>query len=124
MAHVERPLSPRHAMEPLAHTQTEGLDDDWFVGSRFIIRGSDLIWHYAPGAGVTASRRRLVIDDSAEPSHFDQVPAGGEKTCRGIYRFQNQELIICMADDGAPRPVEFATHAEDRCTLLRLKRNT
>lgn len=63
------------------------------------------------------------IDASKEPMEFSYVYTEGAKPGSkevGIYRWDDEDLVICLGD---PRPTEFPSDANNKNTLIRLVKN-
>ena len=71
--------------------------------------------------GVTTVRGRLLLHPEAKPPQIDVEPEGGEISL-GIYQLEGDELKLCMAPSGSPRPTEFASGAGTRWTMTVWKR--
>jgi uncharacterized protein (TIGR03067 family) len=65
------------------------------------------------------------LDTTKSPRTIDVTPSAGpekDKTLEGIYEFKGDDLKICVAKPGNPRPKEFATMAGSGTILLVLKK--
>ncbi len=63
-----------------------------------------------------------VLDESREPKEIDIKPASGAGLVRGIYRFVDDELEVCIEDSDRKRPVHWDVDAGTRQMLIRLHR--
>jgi uncharacterized protein (TIGR03067 family) len=88
---------------------------------KFVFKGRTLTM--TPGEpGFT--NFRVSVDPAATPARFDEVHADGThqgSVRRGIYRFDNGRLTICLPF-GADRPTEFSAQADSRQVLYVLER--
>lgn len=60
------------------------------------------------------------LDETKEPKEFDVTPAAGPskgKSLKGIYKFEGEKLIYCIAGAGLERPKEFASPAGGKLRL-------
>ena len=67
----------------------------------------------------------LVVDTAPSPHHIDVIADGGPSAGQhvlGIYRFENEELVLCMADAGTPRPRNFKAKKGSHQSLMRFRR--
>jgi uncharacterized protein (TIGR03067 family) len=67
----------------------------------------------------------MVLDPDQSPKAIDVIPDGGpsrSKRVPGIYRFEDDKLILCMADADQPRPREFKAEKGSRQTLMVFRR--
>lgn len=103
-------------------TEMEGrLLGEGFNGSVFVIERESLTWTI----NEKTMRRRLRIDRSTKPAQLDQIikrSESEEKSVLGIYRFENEKLVICRADAGCERPSGFRTKQGDCNVTLTLRR--
>lgn len=60
------------------------------------------------------------LDASKSPRAIDLTVKG--TTLRGIYKLENEELILCISM-GKARPTDFATKASGDCEIITLKRS-
>ncbi len=71
------------------------------------------------------SKGTFKIDASKTPKEFDVMPAAGPnkgKTLKGIYKFDGDQLIYCIAGPDLDRPKEFASPAGSKLRLYTNKR--
>jgi uncharacterized protein (TIGR03067 family) len=67
----------------------------------------------------------IVLDPGPSPSHIDVIPDGGPSRGQhvlGIYRLDGEQLTLCMADPGQPRPREFKAGKGSSQTLMTFRR--
>ena len=67
----------------------------------------------------------MVLDPGASPKPIDVIPDGGRSAGQhvlGIYRLEGDDLTLCMADPGQPRPREFKAEKRSRHTLMTFHR--
>lgn len=86
------------------------------------VEGDHVVWKRD---GKSFAGTGLVLDPSAKPAAIDVIPDGGKSRgdrVLGIYKYEGDELWICMADPGDPRPRAFASPAGSRHTLMRFRR--
>jgi uncharacterized protein (TIGR03067 family) len=71
-------------------------------------------------AGQQFLMAKFAVDPMATPKSMDYVllagPAKG-KAQLGIYALDGETLRVCSARPGRPRPAEFASSADNECTL-------
>jgi uncharacterized protein (TIGR03067 family) len=76
--------------------------------------------------GDTAkSKGTFKLDESKNPKEFDVMPGAGPykgKTLKGIYKFDGDRLIYCIASPDLDRPKEFASPAGSKLRLYTNKR--
>jgi uncharacterized protein (TIGR03067 family) len=75
--------------------------------------------------GKSFAGTTLVLNPAQSPGQIDVIPDGGPSAGQrvlGIYRLDNNELTICMADAGQPRPREFKAEKGSRQTLMTFRR--
>ncbi|AMV40662.1 TIGR03067 domain-containing protein [Planctomyces sp. SH-PL62] len=96
--------------EAIVRTITRTVDDDRVVWRR---------------DGKSFSGSTIILDPAADPRTIDVLADGGpgrDKTVRGLYKLEGDELTICTADPDEPRPTAFRADAGDRWTLMVFKR--
>jgi uncharacterized protein (TIGR03067 family) len=74
---------------------------------QMIVTADHVVWKRD---GKSFAGTKLVLDPSANPKTTDVIPDGGRfmgEHVLGIYRFDSDALIICMASPGKPRPLDF-----------------
>jgi len=74
-----------------------------------------------PTKGVVCARRR------GRPAHIDIESSKDLKPATwsyGIYRFDGDDLVLCLGLTGAPRPTQFATTSGSGHALERLRRSS
>ena len=60
--------------------------------------------------GKSFAGTRIELDPSRDPRTIDVIPDGGKdrgERMLGIYKLEDDQLTICMAAPGKPRPAEF-----------------
>lgn len=65
------------------------------------------------------------LDETKEPKEFDVMPGAGPnkgKTLKGIYKFEGDKLIYCIAGADLDRPKEFASPAGSKIRLYTNRR--
>src|ERR1700674_786901 len=73
-----------------------------FSGNEYTLKDGDTV----------KSKGTFKLDESKKPKEFDVMPGAGPykgKTLKGIYKFDGDQLIYCMAGPGLERPKEFAS---------------
>jgi uncharacterized protein (TIGR03067 family) len=67
----------------------------------------------------------IALDPSRDPKRIDVTPDGGparDQRVLGIYCFEEDRLVICMADAGKPRPEKFTAESGEPHTLMTFRR--
>ena len=60
--------------------------------------------------GTATDTGRLRLDPTATPMQLDWIPMDGapnRESALGIFKFEDELLLICRAPEGKPRPTEF-----------------
>lgn len=86
-----------------------------FSGTEYTLKDGDTV----KGKGT------YKLDESKNPKEFDVVPGAGPykgKTLKGIYKFDGDHLIYCLAGPDLDRPKEFASPAGSKLRLYTNKR--
>ncbi|HVK07779.1 MAG TPA: TIGR03067 domain-containing protein [Gemmataceae bacterium] len=65
---------------------------------------------------------KFALDPSADPKQIDLDRGGAGGKALGVYSVTKDELKICYAEPGSPRPKAFGSPAGDKVFLLVLKR--
>lgn len=100
----------------------QAADPDVMASIRRVVAGKHVTW---TRAGKSFSGSSMEIDASKQPAHLDLIPDGGpfrDQRVLGIYRWDDGELWICMANPGQPRPDRFEAGVDSQCTLMRLRK--
>jgi erythromycin esterase len=71
--------------------------------------------------GTSTIQGKFAINPAASPATIDAEPDGGELML-GIYKLEDEQLTICLARPGEPRPTEFAAGPGTRATMTVWKR--
>ncbi|MDG3007951.1 TIGR03067 domain-containing protein [Paludisphaera mucosa] len=82
------------------------------------VDGDRVVWRRD---GKSFSGSTIVLDPSADPKTIDIVADGGpgrDKTVRGLYKLEGDELTLCTGDPDGPRPKEFKAELGDHQTLM------
>lgn len=86
-----------------------------FKGDEYILMDGDTV----------KSKGVYKLDASKSPKEFDVMPGAGPykgKTLKGIYKFENDQLIYAIAGPDLDRPREFASPAGSKLRLYTNKR--
>lgn len=86
-----------------------------FSGSEYTLKDGDTV----------KSKGAFKLDESKSPKEFDVMPAAGPykgKTLKGIYKFDGEQLIYCIAGPDLDRPKDFASPAGSKLRLYTNKR--
>ncbi|ODT97185.1 MAG: hypothetical protein ABS79_07630 [Planctomycetes bacterium SCN 63-9] len=89
-----------------------------------IVEGDRVLWKRD---GKAFAATTIELDPSRTPATINVIPEGGpdrNKRILGIYKLDGNNLLICMADAGHPRPTEFKANPRVMWTLMRLQRKT
>jgi uncharacterized protein (TIGR03067 family) len=89
---------------------------------RRVVEGDHVTW---TRDGKSFAGTRVEYDTSKMPYALDLIPDGGpnrDKHVPGIYKLEGDELTICVADAGEPRPTAFEAPAGSKRTLQKFKR--
>ena len=65
---------------------------------------------------------KFTLDPSTDPKQMDLDRGGDAGKAAGIYAVTKDELKICYAEPGSPRPKAFGSPAGDKVFLLVMKR--
>ena len=87
-----------------------------------VVNGDSVIWKRA---GKSFASTRVELDPSKSPPTIDIIPDGGpsrDKRILGIYKFDGERLIICVADPDRPRPIDFKAEKGSKWTLMTFER--
>ncbi len=88
-----------------------------------IVKGDHVVWKRD---GKSFAGTAIVLDPGQNPKAIDVIPDGGPSRAKhvlGIYRLENDELTLCMADADQPRPREFTAGKGSRHTLMTFRRD-
>jgi uncharacterized protein (TIGR03067 family) len=87
-----------------------------FQGEKLLIAGN-----FPDGREIECTYR---LDSRAVPKLLDVTHVKDNKTARGIYRREGDELTLCFrhADVDVTRPTVFATERDSKLTLVVLKK--
>jgi uncharacterized protein (TIGR03067 family) len=89
---------------------------------RRAVEGDHVVW---TRSGKRFAGTTIVLDPKAKPAAIDVIPDGGPsrgERVLGIYKLEGDELTICMADAGKPRPVKFSAENDEPQTLMVFQR--
>jgi uncharacterized protein (TIGR03067 family) len=123
----------RQSAEPKAKSDPELVQGKWVIigldsggkaerldnykGSTFAFEKDKAI---LKEAGHEPIEFNFSLDASKSPKTFDLVLKGN--TLRGIYKFDNDNLVLCISI-GGPRPTEFITKAGGDCEIFTMRRS-
>jgi uncharacterized protein (TIGR03067 family) len=84
----------------------------------------DGVWIIRQGGKESSLNRRYTTDPSARPLRVELMPAVRAAVSRraGIYKVEGDVATLCLAPDREPRPTEFESTKENRCTVYVLRR--
>jgi uncharacterized protein (TIGR03067 family) len=86
-----------------------------FSGGEYTLKDGDTV----------KSKGTFKLDETKSPKEFDVMPGAGPykgKTLKGIYKFDGEQLIYCIAGPDLDRPKEFASPASSKLRLYTNKR--
>jgi uncharacterized protein (TIGR03067 family) len=89
-----------------------------------VVEGDHVVWKRG---GKSFAGTTVELDPVSEPKAIDVIPDGGRsrgKRVPGIYKFDGDELIICMAGPDQDRPKTFEARKGSGRTLMRFKRES
>jgi uncharacterized protein (TIGR03067 family) len=89
---------------------------------RRVVEGDHVVWKRD---GKNFAGTRFEIDPTKTPRTIDLLPDGGpnrDKRVLGIYKLDGEDLTICIADVGQPRPSGFEAKPGSKQTLQTFKR--
>jgi uncharacterized protein (TIGR03067 family) len=89
---------------------------------RRTVEGDHVVWKRA---GKSFAGTKIELDPAREPKTIDVIPDGGRnrgERVLGIYKLEGDQLTICMAAPGQPRPQEFQAEKGSGCTLRTFSR--
>lgn len=87
-----------------------------------VVEGDRIVWKRD---GEPFAATRFTIDPEADPKAIDLIPEGGPhrgERVEGIYKFEDDALILCVADPGQPRPSAFEAGPGSGASLYVLRR--
>jgi uncharacterized protein (TIGR03067 family) len=87
-----------------------------------IVDGDKVVWERN---GKRFAGTRIELGANAKHKTLDVIPDGGPKRGErvlGIYKFDGETLIICMARSGDPRPTELKADKGSHRTLQTFRR--
>jgi uncharacterized protein (TIGR03067 family) len=96
--------------------------DDVVCSIKRVVADDRVVWKRN---GKRFGATKFEVDPSREPKGIDVILDGGpNRTERvlGIYKLKGDELTICMATAGQPRPKEFKAGKGSGCTLRTYRR--
>lgn len=88
-----------------------------------LIKGNRVIFLNRGKAGEEIT---FQLDPEKDPKSIDMTPARGPRKGKlhpGIYKFDEDRLLICWDSPGKDRPTTFATKPETKLFLLEVKRS-
>lgn len=86
-----------------------------FSGSEYTLKDGDTV----------KSKGTFKLDETKNPKEFDVMPGAGPykgKTLKGIYKFEGDQLIYCIAGPDLDRPKTFASPVGSKLRLYTNKR--
>jgi len=93
------------------------------VGSiRRVVEEDHVVWRRD---GKNFAGTKFEVDPSKTPRAIDLIPDGGparDRRVLGIYRLDGDDLTICVADPGGPRPSAFEAGTGSKQTLQTFRR--
>jgi uncharacterized protein (TIGR03067 family) len=95
---------------------------DVVASIRRVVDGDHVTW---TRDGKSFAGTRVEYDASKTPHALDLIPDGGphrDKHILGIYKLEGEDLTICVADVGEPRPTAFEAAAGSKRTLQKFRR--
>lgn len=86
------------------------------------VEGDRVVWKRGDSSFAAT---KFEINPEAEPKSIDLIPEGGPnrgERVLGIYAFEEDRLILCVADSGEPRPLEFGSEPGDGRTWMTFRK--
>lgn len=86
------------------------------------VKGDRVVWKRGDSSFAAT---KFEIDPEAEPKTIDLIPEGGQnrgERVLGIYKFEDDRLVLCVADPGKPRPLEFGSEPGDGQTWMTFRK--
>ena len=82
-----------------------------------VVEGDHVVWERD---GKRFAGTTIELDLGQDPKAINVTPDGGRNRGQrvlGIYKFEGEQLTICMAEPGKPRPKAFEANKGSGCTL-------
>ncbi len=89
---------------------------------RRVVEEDHVVWRRD---GKNFAGTKFEVDPSKSPRAIDLIPDGGparDRRVLGIYRLDGDDLTICVADPGGPRPSAFEAGPGSKQTLQTFRR--
>jgi erythromycin esterase len=124
-APVQKELERFQGEWVMAANESNGakLPDERLKNYRRIVKGDAYTVTTANDTGTSTFRGRFAIKPQTNPGEIDVEPEHGE-IMQGIYQFEGERLIICLAPSGLPRPTRFEAGDGTRATITVWQRAT
>jgi uncharacterized protein (TIGR03067 family) len=87
-----------------------------------IVTDDHVVWERS---GKRFAGTKIELDPTHDPKNLDVIPDGGRNRGEhvlGIYKLVGDQLTICMAAPGQPRPKEFQAQKGSGCVLQTFER--
>jgi uncharacterized protein (TIGR03067 family) len=87
-----------------------------------VVEGDRVVWKRN---GESFAATKFELDLSSDPTTIDLIPEGGPNRgarVLGIFTFEEDNLVICTADAGLPRPTTFEADLDSGHTLMTFRK--
>ena len=90
-----------------------------FENTRWQFKGNTFLLKAPDGNQI---KLRFTVDPELTPALIDFTVVADNMKLEGIYKFENQKLILCVCE-GKNRPSEFTSTKDNQAYLITLKRS-
>ncbi len=120
----KRALQAQQGTWSAVSSRRDGQDADAEIVKSIVrvVEGDRAVWSRD---GKRFAATKIELDPTTQPASIDAIPEGGpnrDQRILGIYKLEDDTLVICMADAGQPRPTEFSAERGEAQTLMVFRR--